>query len=399
MTELMDAARRHSDGVTHFLRELVAIPSLSGEEGDVARRIVAEMEVLGYAHAFTDAMGNVIGRIGDGPTKVVFDAHMDTVGVGDPGAWEYDPFTGKVADGVVYGRGASDNKGAIASQVYAGALIQERGLDGAGVTVYVVGTVMEESSDGLALGYVLSDTLRDVDAVVLGECTGLAVYRGHRGRMEMRTTIKGTSAHASAPERGENAISAMAPLLREIDELHTRLGSDDFLGKGSIAATNIECTTASLNAIPDSCTIHLDRRLTFGDTLESATAEIAALPSAARATIEVPGATVTSYTGHQLAMDAYFPTWVLDEDHPLVRAGLDAGKVALGAVSATGKWTFSTNGVSSAGRLGIPTIGFGPSEEKWAHTVLDQCPIDHLVASIAFYTALPPAIERQGIGR
>ncbi|MBA3349378.1 MAG: YgeY family selenium metabolism-linked hydrolase [Actinobacteria bacterium] len=399
MTELMDAARRHRDGVTHFLRELVAIPSLSGEEGDVARRIVAEMEVLGYAHAFTDAMGNVIGRIGDGPTKVVFDAHMDTVGVGDPGAWEYDPFTGKVADGVVYGRGASDNKGAIASQVYAGALIQERGLDGAGVTVYVVGTVMEESSDGLALGYVLSDTLRDVDAVVLGECTGLAVYRGHRGRMEMRTTIKGTSAHASAPERGENAISAMAPLLREIDELHTRLGSDDFLGKGSIAATNIECTTASLNAIPDSCTIHLDRRLTFGDTLESATAEIAALPSAARATIEVPGATVTSYTGHQLAMDAYFPTWVLDEDHPLVRAGLDAGKVALGAVPATGKWTFSTNGVSSAGRLGIPTIGFGPSEEKWAHTVLDQCPIDHLVASIAFYTALPPAIERQGIGR
>ncbi len=399
MTGLVDEARRYRDDVTGFLRDLVAIPSFSGEEGDVARRIVAEMDALGYAEATTDAMGNVIGRIGSGPTKVVFDAHMDTVGVGDPGAWEHDPFSGKVADGVVYGRGASDNKGAIASHVYAGALMQERGLDGAGATVYVVGTVMEESFDGLALGYVLTETLQNVDAVVLGECTDLAVYRGHRGRMEMRTTIKGQSAHASAPERGDNAISAMAPLLSEIDELHTRLGSDEFLGKGSIAATHIECTTASLNAIPDSCTVHLDRRLTFGDTLESATAEIASLPSAAQASIEVPSATVTSYTGHELAMDAYFPTWVLDADHALVRAGLDAGQTALGAVPATGKWTFSTNGVSSAGRLGIPTIGFGPSQEKWAHTVLDQCPIEDLIASIAFYTALPAAIERQGIGR
>jgi putative selenium metabolism hydrolase len=299
---------------------------------------------------------------------------------------------------VVYGRGASDNKGAIASQVYAGALMQERSLDGSDLTVYVVGTVMEESSDGLALGYVLSETLEGVDAVVLGECTDLAVYRGQRGRMEMRTTVRGQSAHASAPERGDNAISAIAPLVSEIDQLHNRLGADDFLGKGSIATTNIECTTASLNAIPDSCTIHLDRRLTFGDTLESATAEIAALPSAARASIEVPSATVTSYTGLQLDMDAYFPTWVLEEEHPLVQAGLDAGKTALGSAPATGKWTFSTNGVSSAGRLGIPTIGFGPSEEKWAHTVWDQCPIDHLVASVAFYTALPAAIERRGIG-
>jgi len=399
VTELVDAARRYRDDATRFLRELVAIPSLSGEEADVGRRIVAEMNALGFREATTDAMGNVIGRVGDGPVKIVLDAHMDTVGVGDPGAWSHDPFTGKVADGVVHGRGASDNKGAIASQVYAGALMQERGLDGAGVTVYVVGTVMEESFDGLALGYVLSETLEGVDAVVLGECTDLAVYRGHRGRMEMRATIKGKSAHASAPERGDNAISAIAPLVSEIDELHNRLGSDDFLGAGSIAATNIECTTASLNAIPDSCTIHLDRRLTFGDTLESAQAEIAALPSAAHATIEVPSATVTSYTGHQLEMDAYFPTWVLDEDHPLVRAGLDAGATALGSTPATGKWTFSTNGVSSAGRLGLPTIGFGPSEEKWAHTVLDRCPIDHLVASIAFYAALPAAIERQGIGR
>ena len=399
MTELVDVARRCRDDVTEFLRDLVAIPSFSGEEEDVARRIVAEMNALGFDDAFTDPMGNVIGRIGGGPTKVVFDAHMDTVGVGDPGAWNHDPFTGKVADGVVYGRGASDNKGAIASHVYAGTLLQERGLDGAGATVYIVGTVMEESYDGLALGYVLSETLEGVDAVVLGECTDLAVYRGHRGRMEMRTTIRGKSAHASAPERGDNAISAMAPLLGEIDELHKRLGSDDFLGKGSIAATNIECTTASLNAIPDSCTVHLDRRLIFGDTLESATAEVATLPSAARATIEVPSATVTSYTGHQVAMDAYFPTWVLDADHALVRAGLEAGRTALGAAPATGKWTFSTNGVSSAGRLGIPTIGFGPSQEKWAHTVLDQCPVDDLIASIAFYTALPAAIERQGIGR
>ena len=394
----MTGAESYRDDVTHFLRDIIALPSPSCAEKDVAERIVAEMRKLDYDDAFIDPMGNAIGRIGNGSTNLVLDAHMDTVGIGDRGAWPHDPFEGKLEDEIVFGRGASDNKGAVAAEVYGGRLIADRGLDGADVTVYVVGTVMEEDCDGLALGYVLTETLPGVHAVVLGECTGLAVYRGHRGRMEISVTTKGVSAHASAPDRGENAVTAMAPIIIQITELNDRLKHDDFLGKGTVAVTKIECETASLNAIPDKCTVYLDRRLTEGETRDSAVAEVASLEAARDAEIEILAYDEPSYTGFERSTDKYYPTWTLPEEHALVRAGVAAGVSALGATPEVDKWTFSTDGVWSAGHLGIPTIGFGPSEEKWAHTVLDQCPVDDLVASIAFYAALPAALSSMGVG-
>jgi len=394
----MTGAEAYRDDVTQFLRDIIALPSPSCAEKEVAERVVAEMKELDYDEAFIDPMGNAIGRIGDGSTKLVLDAHMDTVGVGDRGAWAHDPFEGKLEDGIVFGRGASDNKGAVAAEVYGGRLIADRGLDGSDVTVYVVGTVMEEDCDGLALGYVLTETIPGVHAVVLGECTDLAVYRGHRGRMEIGVTTKGVSAHASAPDRGENAVAAMAPIVTQVTELNEGLAHDDFLGKGTVAVTKIECETASLNAIPDKCTIYLDRRLTEGETRESAVAEVTGLDSARDAEISVLTYDEPSYTGLIRSTDKYYPTWTLPEGHALVRAGVAAGAAALGAPPAVDKWTFSTNGVWSAGRLGIPTIGFGPSQEKWAHSVLDQCPVDDLVASIAFYAALPAAVQNTGTG-
>lgn len=397
MTELLARAGRCEADAVAFLRDIIAIPSPSCAEEPVARRVLEEMKAVGFSDAWIDPMGNAIGRVGDGATSIVLDAHMDTVGVGDPAAWPHDPFRAKVEDGVVYGRGASDNKGAIAAQIYGGKLMADRALDGADVTVYVVGTVMEESCDGLALGYVLTETIPRVAAVVLGECTNLDVYRGHRGRMEMSLTTKGVSAHASAPDRGENAVTAMAPLVLEIDELNGRLPDHDVLGKGTIAVSKIECATASLNAIPDSCTVYLDRRLTEGETRESALDQVCALGRRDGAGVEVLTFAEPSYTGLVLKTDKYYPTWLLEEDHPLVRAGMTACRSSLGREPRIGKWTFSTNGVSSAGRLGIPTIGFGPSEERWAHTVNDQCSIDHLVASIALYAALPSAIDGHGI--
>jgi putative selenium metabolism hydrolase len=399
VSEYESQAEAYRDDVTRFLRDIIAIPSPSCGEREVAERVVEEMKALGYVEAFIDDMGNAIGRIGNGGTKLVFDAHMDTVGVGDPAAWPHDPYEGKLDDGIVYGRGASDNKGAVAAQVYAGRLLKDRQLDGADVTVYVVGTVMEEDCDGLALGHVLTETIPGVHAVCMGECTDLAVHRGHRGRIEMRVTTKGVSAHASAPERGVNAIAAMAPIISEIDRLNEGLAQDDFLGRGTVAVTKIDCETASLNAIPDSCTIYLDRRLTAGETLESAVDEVRSLPSAAPATVEVPEYAEPSWTGLVLETEKYYPTWTLEPSHPLVEAGVRAARRALGRAPRIGKWTFSTNGVWSAGRLGIPTIGFGPSEERWAHSIGDQCPVDHLVKSMAFYAALHGAIEELGGGQ
>lgn len=396
MTAYLEQAEGCREEVVSFLRELIAIPSRSGEEKAMAERVVAEMEALGYAEAFVDPMGNAIGRIGEGDAKIVLDAHMDTVGVGDRSAWPHDPFEGKVENGIVFGRGASDNKGAVAAQVYAGRMMAERELDGAGATVYVVGTVMEEDCDGLALEYVLTEILTGVEAVILGECTDLDVYRGHRGRMELVVTTRGESAHASAPERGRNAVTAMAPVIMEIDALNERLARHDVLGKGSIAVSKIDCETASLNAIPDRCRVFIDRRLTEGETRASALEELERVVGD-KGIVEVLAYAEPSHTGLIRETEKYYPTWILDEDHPLVAAGIEAGVVALGREPRVGRWTFSTNGVASAGRLGIPTIGFGPSEEKWAHSVLDQCPVEHLVKSIAYYAALPAAIASKGV--
>jgi putative selenium metabolism hydrolase len=397
VSDYLDAAERYRDDMTRFLREIIALPSPSGAEKDVAERIDNEMQRLDFDDAFIDPMGNAVGRMGRGDKKIVIDAHMDTVGVGDAGAWPHDPFAGKVEDGIVFGRGASDNKGAVAAALYGARLWADRGHDGADVSLYVVGTVMEEDCDGLGLEYVLTETIPDVSAVVLGECTNLDVYRGHRGRVELSVTTKGLSAHASAPERGENAVAAMAPIVMEVTALNDRLTSDDFLGKGTIAVTKIECETASLNAIPDKCRIYIDRRLTAGETVDSGLEELASFASIKNAEIEVLTHAEPSYTGVVHETDKYYPTWVLDENHPLVEAGVAAAQGALGTTPAIGKWTFSTNGVASAGKLGIPTIGFGPSEERWAHTVLDQCPVDHLTAAAAVYSALPRAVADKGV--
>ncbi len=382
-------ARRLEEELTKFLADLISIPSLSRQEKDVVQRIGDEMTSLGYDEVTVDGFGSIIGRIGDGPVHLVYDSHVDTVDVGNPASWSFDPFTPRVQGGVVYGRGASDNKAATASMVYGGALAKRLGRGG--VTLWVVGTVQEEDCDGLALEYVLTTTISRAGLVVLGEATNLDVYRGHRGRAEFAIHTRGRAAHASAPERGVNAIYRMAPIVRDVEALNDRLADDPFLGKGTVVLSKIEATTPSLNAVPDGCTVYLDRRLTVGETVQSSRAELESLPGVveAGAQVELLRYEGTSYTGLTLSTDKYFPTWVLPEDHPAVRAGVEASQRALGRTPRIGRWVFSTNGVASAGKLGIDTIGFGPADEAYAHSAEDQCPVEHLWKAAAWYAAYP----------
>jgi putative selenium metabolism hydrolase len=259
--------------------------------------------------------------------------------------------------------------------------------------LYVVGTVQEEDCDGLALEYICTEVLPRPDVVVLGEATNLQVYRGHRGRAEFAIHTRGRAAHASAPERGVNAIYRMAPILEEIEALNERLAVDPFLGKGTVVVSKVEAQTPSLNAVPDGCTIYLDRRLTIGETVESARAELESLPAVQKgeARLDLLRYAGEAYTGMTLTTDKYFPTWVLPVDDPAVRAGVEAARHALGVTPQVGRWVFSTNGVASAGKLGIPTIGFGPANEIHAHSPDDQCPLEHLAPAVAWYAAFPGA--------
>lgn len=388
-------AEKYRQDCVNFLREMVLIPSESAQEEKVAERIVKEMKKLGFDKAWTDDYGNVIGQIGSGPIKVVFDGHIDTVGIGNRSSWAHDPYEGKIENGYIFGRGACDNKQAVAVQVYGAKLFKDLGKDTDRFTIYVVGSVQEEDCDGLGLRYVLEHSVGKVDYVCMGESTNLDVYRGHRGRMEINVTATGRSCHGSAPERGDNAVYKMTRLIGDIEKLNERLQHDEFLGKGTCAVTDISCKTPSLCAVPDFCRIHIDRRLTNGEDKALAVRQIEELPNFDKKTMKVEILTydTPSYKKKVLVTEKYFPTWVLPETHPLVQAGAKAAERALDRKPKISRWVFSTNGIASMGQLGIPTIGFGPAMEEDAHSINDRVKIDDLVTSIAFYAALPSAIK------
>mgnify|MGYP001019714073 CR=1 FL=1 len=386
---LNTAVLKHRKAMIAFARDLIRIPSFSMQEGALVERIKKEMIKVGFDKIKIDAMGNIIGFIGNGKKKIMVDAHIDTVGIGDRTAWKIDPFGGVLKNDTIYGRGATDQKLSMVSMVYAGKMIKELKLAG-DYTYMAVGSVMEEDCDGLPLLHIINKEKIKPDFVVLTEPTNLAVYRGHRGRMEIKVVTKGRSCHASAPERGDNAVVKMSEIIQQITALNKKLRQDKFLGKGTVAVTSVECKTPSLNAVPDECTIYLDRRLTLGETLRSSVDEIKRLPAVKKtgAKVEVLYYDATAWTGLKVGQEKYFPTWVLPESHKLVQAGVKAGRIALGKDPVVDKWVFSTNGVATAGRLKIPTIGFGPSNEIYAHTVKENMPVSDLVKAAVFYAAI-----------
>ena len=395
-------ATRYTPEMVKFLRDMIAIPSESTGERPVVERARAEMKNAGFDEIKIDGLGNILGRIGSGTTVIAFDAHLDTVGVGDPSTWKRDPYKGDLKDGVIYGRGAGDQEAGMAAAVYGGRIIKELGLDG-DYQLWVTGTVMEEDCDGLCWQYIIREQVLRPDVVVITEPTKLGVYRGHRGRMEMEVRTQGLSCHGSAPERGVNAVYKMAPIIADIERLNDRLAAtaDAFLGKGTVTISDIRSTSPSLCAVADSSTIHLDRRLTRGETMEHAVAEIQALESVKKA-----GAMVTvldyarpSYTGLTYPTKKYYPTWILEETDPAVVAGVRAAEQALDARPVVGKWGFSTNGIATCGMFGIPTIGFGPGDEIYAHGPEDQCPVEHLTRAARFYAAFPRMFVETLAGR
>ena len=388
--KVMAQAEKYAPEMTQFLRDMVAIPSESCQEKEVVLRIKKEMEKVGFDEIIIDKMGNILGRIGNGKRVIAMDAHIDTVGVGDPKAWKHDPFKGKLENGIIYGRGASDQEGGMASMVYAGKIIKDLGLTGE-YTLWVTGTVQEEDCDGLCWQYLLKEKILTPEMVIITEPTNLNIYRGHRGRMEIGVTTKGVSCHGSAPERGVNAVYMMAKVCNEIEKLNTRLTDDKFLGKGTVTVSYIDCKTPSLCAVPDRAFIHLDRRLTKGETKDSAVAEVkdAIKRAGVEADVEVLKYAVPSYTNFTYETEKYFPTWVLEEDHVLCKSSVETFEKLFTSKPKVDKWTFSTNGIATMGMMGVPTIGFGPANEVYAHSIDDQCPVEHLVKAAAFYAAFP----------
>ncbi|MGI9860119.1 YgeY family selenium metabolism-linked hydrolase [Moorella naiadis] len=377
--------------IIQFLKDIVAIPSPNGDIKAVAERIGQEMQKLGFDDVFLDSMGNIVGRIGNGPRVLLYDSHIDTVDIAASDQWQWDPYKGKEENGIFYGLGAGDEKNSTPGMVYGLKIIKDLGL-AADYTLYYFGNI-EEICDGVAPNsLVVTDKIKP-DFVIIGEPTKMNIYRGHRGRVELKVTTKGRTCHASAPERGVNAVYKMAEIIKGISQMGDEFIDDPFLGKGSIAVTDIHCKTPSINALPDECFIYLDRRLTFGETQEMAVEQVRKVAEPHGGQVEVLKFDEPSYTGFVFQVDKYFPAWALPEDHLLVKTGLETYQRVFGQPTGVGKWVFSTNGTYWMGKAGIPAIGFGPGDEVYAHSVLDQVPIEDVVRSTEFYAFFPTVLR------
>ncbi|MEK7276943.1 MAG: YgeY family selenium metabolism-linked hydrolase [Chloroflexota bacterium] len=394
VAEIQKRVAASRDDIIKFMREICAIPSMDSKIGPVGERTQAEMKKLGYDEVRFDKMGNTVGRIGSGKKVIVYDTHIDTVGIGDPAAWKWDPFQGKIDDGILYARGACDEKNSTPGMVYGLAIARDLGLLD-GWTAYCFGN-LEEECDGIAPNtFVEVDPKVRPDFVVIGEPTKMQVYRGHKGRVEIKVVSKGKSAHAASNHLGDNAIYKLLPLIAGIRDLEPKLGDHEFLGHGKITVSDMTVKTPSINAVPDEATVYIDRRLTFGEDKDAAIEQVRSLiPAQHRSAITVEEMFYDdpSYTGFVFPVDKYFPAWAYEDSHPLVQAGQKT-RALIGLPDApSGKWSFSTNGIYWAGKEKIPSIGFGPGDEVTAHTVNDSVSLDDVVKATEFYAALPGCI-------
>ena len=427
------AAEGYKDDMTAFLRAIVKNPGESCDEKAHIQTIADEMKKVGFDKVEIDPMGNVLGYMGTGRKLIGFDAHIDTVGIGNRDNWEFDPYEGYETEEEIGGRGTSDQLGGIVSSVYGAKIMKDLGLLDDEYAVLVTGTVQEEDCDGLCWEYIIKEDGVKPEFVVSTEPTDGGIYRGQRGRMEIRVDVKGISCHGSAPERGDNAIYKMADILQDIRSLNENDAADDkevkglvkmldekynpeykeaqFLGRGTVTPSEIFFTSPSRCAVADSCAISLDRRMTAGETWESCLEEIRQLPNVKKYGDDVKVSMYQydrpSYTGCVYPIECYFPTWVIPEDHKVTEALNDAyknlyGNDRIGAevtmekragLPLTDKWTFSTNGVSIMGRNGIPVIGFGPGAEAQAHAPNEKTWKQDLVTCAAVYAALPQSYE------
>ena len=433
------AAENHKTDMVAFLRRMISHPSESCEEKEVVECIREEMEKLRFDKVEVDGLGNVIGWLGKGEKIIALDSHIDTVGIGNIENWTDDPYKGYEDDEVIYGRGGSDQEGGMAAAVYGAKIMNDMGLIPEGYKLMVVGSVMEEDCDGLCWQYIVNKDGIRPEFVISTEPTDGGIYRGHRGRMEIRVDVRGTSCHGSAPERGDNAIYKMADIIADVRALNNNGCSDStvinglvkmldprfnpehyedarFLGRGTCTVSQIFYTSPSRCAVADSCAISIDRRMTAGETWDSCLEEIRNLPSVKKYGEDVKVSMYMydrpSWKGSVYETEAYFPTWINKESAAHVKALIDAHKALFGDKRIgpesqkalrdrplTDKWTFSTNGVAIQGRYGIPCVGFGPGAESQAHAPNEITFKQDLVTCAALYAAaiaLYPSEEKTG---
>lgn len=379
-------------------QQLIGIPSITGQEKKLAGFIKEEMLRRGFDEAWLDEVGNVIGVLkGHQPgKKVLFDGHLDTVEVLEQDTWQHPPFGGEVDSGKIYGRGASDMKGALAAMIFAVGELARCKEDLYG-EIYVSGTVHEEIAEGVSLGYIIQKIQPDV--VVIGEATQLKINIGQRGRGEIVVKTLGKAAHSSNPAVGINAVYKMTKAIEAIQELE--LPEDELLGPAILELTDIiSAPYPGASVVPEKCLATYDRRLLVGDTetgviedIEKHLARVALEDPDFKGSVSLAMNNYTTYTGFKVESPRFAPAWKLEKDHQIVQQAKKALEKA-GLPISLSAYSFCTNGSSSAGIHGIPTIGFGPGREAEAHIKDEYLELEQLEKSAQGYYYLAMELAR-----
>lgn len=410
-----------------FAQRIIRCPSLSGQEKNVSELILNELKALGYDDAFRDEWGNIVGVVNgtqEGPT-ILYNSHMDHVDIGDPSEWGgYDPYGGKIdcaevqneaGDGtertrVIHGRAASDTKGGMACQVYSGAILSKLKKEGFPVKGRYLfsGVVLEEPAEQIGMIGLYDHTLPErgyaVSGVVSSEATGLKLYLGHRGRVELKVEVCGVTSHGSAPWLGINAVNKATKLIDAVEEWASgkNLAADDKLGKASIALTIISCSPGAMCIVPDRCSITYDRRLVPTETPELAVREIQKIIDRLseedpdfRATVKIAAVPRTTYTGRTVAIPNIKQAWKIAEDHPFVKACSEA-LAELGEPVRYGYWDFGTDLAVLCGKYHIAAVGYSPMQEYYCHRPVDQVRIDFMERALLGNAAIFDSLVKLG---
>lgn len=385
----MDIKRKNA--VIEVLQNMVRIPSIGPEEGELAAYLRRIMVELGFDSVEIDPTGNVVGKIcGKDPGKapVLFDGHIDTMGPSST-PWRFDPFGGEIFEDRVYGRGTSDMKGSIAAAICAGAFLVVDGFKPVR-DIFICGSVSEELVEGAALEPVLNRVRPGV--VIIGEATNLQLATGQRGRAEIVVETLGVPTHTSRPDLGVNAIKLMQHFISEAEKCP--LPEDEVLGRAVLEITDIKSFPyPGLSMVPDLCRVTYDRRLVRSDTRDEVLAPLLDIAAdlerricGFKARVFLSSADFVTYTGYKIKADKYAPAWV-QEDRDLISRCLGALRRA-GLKCGTSTYNFCTNGSTSAGKMGIPTIGFGIGDEAEAHRVNESICLEDLISGTKGYMAL-----------
>jgi len=355
------------------LADLIAIPSPfpPGETRAIAAYAARRLERAGYrveVAGRTPGVDNVVASLGSGAPHVVFNAHADTVGVGERAMWRSDPFKAERRDGLVVGLGAGNCKGSMAVQLWLAEAVARAGGPKRGTVSFTfVGDEENLGPDGMAF---LRETGKiRPDMLVLGAQTENQLITAERGVLWVAIETRGTPAHAGAPDRGDNAILRMLRVVGAVERgLAARLPARRDGAMASTVNLGLISGGHNTNVVPSTCRVEIDRRLLPGETVEAAYDEIAALVAASGEPADRVALTRLRGTNGFRA----------PADGALVQG------FAAAIEAATGKPPrfLNATGVSD-GRYfaddGIEIVNFGPGSGDQGHAANESVPIDQMV--------------------